>query len=529
MNVSWPTTAEYEAMLAHPKKAFKEPKFRECVIEKKPNGLPRPRSGNSATVYKAMLPNGENYALRFFSRRSPDNPGRYAVILQYLVQKRLKSIVAFKYMEDGIRVFAGGRPAFFPLVQMEWVFGSTLQEFVRDRCLQHDSNALELMAEHWVELVRELKKAHIAHGDLQHENVLVNYLGELKLVDYDGMFVPQLEGWPTVDGGHVAYQHPARTNDTRLFSGLDHFSALVIYVSLKALAVAPGLWTQFVEPPKNSKRPIRDALLFEPTDFSSPQKSELIQVLRQSSAVQVQRWTNLLLYIWNNYGLEDIPSLDDVLADTDEGLNRFRTASRLGIQKPRLAIEPIVTSPPPPPRKPAVSLGKKVGGAPNYSIFISYRRLDSKHASARIFDSLAAHFGAGAVFRDVNSLEYGKSFEDQLEATLGRCTVLTGIIGPHWIKLLEQKAQYGEDVPDYCLKEILFAIDRGIPAMPVLIDGAKIPEFHELPEKLALETRKKLHRFFRNHAFHLPEDDAAFADGLVRLRQAVQKLVDQSK
>lgn len=146
----------------------------------------------------------------------------------------------------------------------------------------------------------------------------------------------------------------------------------------------------------------------------------------------------------------------------------------------------------------------------------------------RIYDSLAAHFGAGAVFRDVNSLQYGKSFEEQLETTLGECTVLTGIIGPLWLKLLEQKAGYGEDVPDYCLKEILFAIDRGIPAMPIMIDGAKIPEFHELPEKLSLETRKKLHRFFRNHAFHLPEDDAAFADGLVRLRSAVQKLVGQS-
>ena len=64
--------------------------------------------------------------------------------------------------------------------------------------------------------------------------------------------------------------------------------------------------------------------------------------------------------------------------------------------------------------------------------------------------------------------------------------------------------------------------------MPVLIDGEQIPEYHELPEKLPPDTRKKLHRFFRNHAFHLSDDDAAFSDGLVRLRQAVRKHIDQS-
>lgn len=47
-------------------------------------------------------------------------------------------MVAFKYIEEGIRVIVGGRPGLFPLVQMEWVFGQTLQEFVRERCLQLD-------------------------------------------------------------------------------------------------------------------------------------------------------------------------------------------------------------------------------------------------------------------------------------------------------------------------------------------------------------------------------------------------------
>ncbi len=327
MSDPWPSPAEYQAMMKNPKRAFKDPKFQDCVIEQLPNGLPRPRAGNFAAVYKATLPGGEDWAIRVFTRRSPERRARYNSICQYLDQKKLKSMVGFSYSDEGMRVLVKGQLRDYPLLQMEWVSGQTLQEFARQRCRQMDGTALERSAENWIELVRELNAARIAHGDLQHGNVMVNTAGELKLVDYDCMCVPKLEGEPALEGGLPPYQHHARNGDTKLFAGLDRFSALFILVSLKALAAAPQLWDQFVEPPEGSDRPIRDSLLFDASDFAAPQQSELLRELRRSPDKKVQKWTDDLLGCWKRPKLEDIPPLDD-FANDFEALKQLLDAYR---------------------------------------------------------------------------------------------------------------------------------------------------------------------------------------------------------
>jgi thiamine kinase-like enzyme len=46
-----------------------------------------------------------------------------------------------------------------------------------------------------VEIGRALNRAGVAHGDLQHGNILVAN-GKPKLIDYDGMYVPALRAYP---------------------------------------------------------------------------------------------------------------------------------------------------------------------------------------------------------------------------------------------------------------------------------------------------------------------------------------------
>src|SRR6185312_4148331 len=100
-------------------------------------------------------------------------------------------------------------------------------------------------------------------GDLQHGNVMVGQDGQLRLVDFDGVWIPQLTGQPPpTEYGHPNYQHPLHHNWDRW---LDTFSALVIYLSLVALARDPGLWLALY----NSKN-----LLFAKTDFFPPFTTE---------------------------------------------------------------------------------------------------------------------------------------------------------------------------------------------------------------------------------------------------------------
>ena len=66
----------------------------------------------------------------------------------------------------------------------------------------------------FVRMVRDLSALNIAHGDLQHGNLLVTPSGEPKLIDYDGMFVPGLAKIGACEKGHVNYQSPTRTMST---------------------------------------------------------------------------------------------------------------------------------------------------------------------------------------------------------------------------------------------------------------------------------------------------------------------------
>jgi len=53
---------------------------------------------------------------------------------------------------------------------------------------------LQQLAERFRTMVSRLKEAGIAHGDLQHGNILV-IDDDYKLVDYDGIYVPSLNGF----------------------------------------------------------------------------------------------------------------------------------------------------------------------------------------------------------------------------------------------------------------------------------------------------------------------------------------------
>ena len=63
------------------------------------------------------------------------------------------------------------------------------------------------------------------------------------------------------------------------------------------------------------------------------------------------------------------------------------------------------------------------------SIFISYRRDDSRGFTGRIADRLEAYFGKDRVFRDVTSLHPGEDFAEAIKTALHLSDVLLAVIG----------------------------------------------------------------------------------------------------
>jgi len=268
-------------MLQNPEVAFRDPELKRCRVEKDERNQPRPWSGAFAVVYKGInSPGQEPFAIRCFTTESPERRERYDLINDYFKSRRLQCLVDFEYRDRSIRSAGDGK--WYPLILMDWVQGETLFQWARTRCLAGDSRALAACAQRWAALVKELADASIAHGDLQHANVMVTNTGELKLVDYDCMCVPALVGRRNLEVGVEPYQHPDRNERTLLSLDLDNFSALVIHVALRALAAEPQLWMKYVE------GPAYDKLLFRKEDFQAPNASALYRDLINSPDPEVR-------------------------------------------------------------------------------------------------------------------------------------------------------------------------------------------------------------------------------------------------
>jgi hypothetical protein len=231
----WLTPQDYNEAVQNPALNFADAELRGGTPELTPLGLPRAISGGFASVYRLRC-GRRDWAVRCFLREVPDQQERYAAIGRHLATAKLPYTVGFAFLADGIRV--GGRA--YPLLKMEWVQGESLDRWI-ERHLG-DAAALRGMADRWVALLRALRRASVAHGDLQHGNILV-VNDELRLIDYDGVFVPALAGRGATEVGHRNYQHPRR-GPADYGPHLDHFAAWSIYISLRALAIEPGLWSR---------------------------------------------------------------------------------------------------------------------------------------------------------------------------------------------------------------------------------------------------------------------------------------------
>ena len=303
--MSWPLASHFSAMLQSPQVAFRDPRLQHSTIEKDQRNQPRPWAGAFAVVYKAFSPDDRRpFAVRVFTSESPERRERYELVAAYAKDHKPRCLVEFEYRDQSIRSAGDGK--WYPVILMEWVQGETLFNWVRDRCREGNAEAVGFLADRWLDAVKELADAGIAHGDLQHGNVMVTPQNEIKLVDYDCMCVPALVGRRNLEVGVEPYQHPDRNAKTLLSLDLDHFSALLIYVALRALAANPQFWGRYVESCGYDK------LLFRREDLQSPITSPLYRDLMRLAAADVKELTEQLVAL-SRQRMDQVPSLGQLV------------------------------------------------------------------------------------------------------------------------------------------------------------------------------------------------------------------------
>jgi tetratricopeptide (TPR) repeat protein len=135
-------------------------------------------------------------------------------------------------------------------------------------------------------------------------------------------------------------------------------------------------------------------------------------------------------------------------------------------------------------------------------IVLSYRRSDAPGMAGRIRDWLAQHYGDGNVFMDIDSIPPGVNFREYIEEQLKECDVLLAIIGPRWIGQRRGKPPRIKDEDDWVRIEVETALQRDIPVVPVLVEGAAIPRPNQLPETLQPLLRRNAASVGRGRDFH---------------------------
>jgi DNA-binding NarL/FixJ family response regulator len=299
----WPNLQEYQDAIIKAERDFKDERLRDLTVQRHLN-MPWtawPRAGSFGVVFK-VEGNADAYAVKVFYNPQRDRQLRYRLIDEHLRRiPKPHGLVSFAYDETGIRV----NDYEYPTLVMEWADGAPLDTYLRQRLNSRDTFDNLRACEEWIVTLQELRRSTIAHGDLQHRNILVQADGTFHLVDYDGMFVPSMRqhGLGACEAGVAAYQHPQRKREGGRFDErMDDFSALVILLTLAC--VDADLWKRYHQ---------EGRLLLSEADLLSPRESPLLTQLAGRSG-RVGALAGIVRSAAEQ-GIDQVPSFDRVLRD----------------------------------------------------------------------------------------------------------------------------------------------------------------------------------------------------------------------
>ncbi|MGJ1502070.1 protein kinase domain-containing protein [Sphingobacterium multivorum] len=233
------------------------------------NGSPFAFVGGFNMVFQLEHQN-KKWAFRVWHVPMGEHTNRYRKISKYLSEKKLPYFADFIYEEKGILVNGN----LLDTIRMEWLEGKLLKEYLEENL--GNKNKLTKLANDFLEMCKTVRENKISHGDLQEGNILIDRNGNIKLVDYDSICIPEIEGQKELVTGLKGYQHPSRFKAGKASLKADYFSELVIYLSILALSENSNLWNKYQ---------VKDTqyLLFTETDFEDFANSEIYNDLQKLS------------------------------------------------------------------------------------------------------------------------------------------------------------------------------------------------------------------------------------------------------
>ena len=278
---------------------LKIPELQGAKPRLNPNGSPFAFVGGFNMVFQLEHQN-KKWAFRVWHVPMGENKDRYLAISKYLTNSKLPYFADFIYDEKGLLV----NGELTDTIRMEWLDGILLKDYIEKHL--SDKAKLESLANDFLEMTKTLRETKISHGDLQEGNLLVDKSGKIRLVDYDSICIPEIDGQSELVTGLKGYQHPSRFKNSKASLKADYFSELIVYISLLGFSVKPELWDKYqVKDTSN--------LLFNETDFENIESSQIYSDLKGAGSLIDSLLTILKGYLLTSNYLDLKPFTDYLL------------------------------------------------------------------------------------------------------------------------------------------------------------------------------------------------------------------------
>jgi len=155
---------------------------------------------------------------------------------------------------------------------------------------------------------------------------------------------------------------------------------------------------------------------------------------------------------------------------------------------------------------------------PEPRIFLNYRREDTRGYAGRLYDRLSDRFGEDQILRDVDAIPPGIDYIDQIDRLVRQCDLMLVLIGETWLSMKGPGGRRRLDEPgDLVSLEIAAGLERNIPVIPVLFQGARMPTEDDLPDRVQALARRNALEMTDTHWNHDWD----------RLRWAIEELTKQ--
>jgi alpha-glucoside transport system substrate-binding protein len=118
-------------------------------------------------------------------------------------------------------------------------------------------------------------------------------------------------------------------------------------------------------------------------------------------------------------------------------------------------------------------------------VFISYRRADTQQAAGRLADRLIERFGRDSVVIDVDTDQVGRDYRTLITDHLERSGIVLVLVGEGFLAESEDGRRRIDQPNDLVRLELARALERDVPVIPVLVDGAEMPDHDQLPDDIA--------------------------------------------